>query len=82
MSAVGNFYSRCTSSKVRTKLSSSALPTIELLNREAATGNQVAGGEILAELSRLHKRVHKRLIDLEMAGALEEILQVLSTAHV
>jgi hypothetical protein len=82
MSAVGNFFSRCTGTKMMRLLDSIEIPSIDVVNTDFLGGREVAGREILSELSGLREKVHIYLQKLEVADALESILRVLQTASI
>jgi methionyl-tRNA synthetase len=83
MSAVGNFYYRCTGKKMmELLLSSSEIPSIDTVNSSFLQGEDIAGKEILTELSGLREKVQEHLHKLEVADALEDILQVLTTVSI
>lgn len=78
MSFVGNFYSRITAKKLDALLKLSPKPTIIELQGAITDGKQVLGSEILAQLDGLQERVQERMQNLEVADAVQEVIDALT----
>ena len=78
MSSVGNFYSRITAKKLDALLELSPKPTIVELQEAITDGKQVLGSEILAQLDGLQERVQERMHNLEVADAVQEVIDALT----
>lgn len=78
MSLVGNFYSRITAKKIENLLRLSPIPTITELQEAIKDGEQVQGSEILIQLGGLQQKVQGHMQNLVVAGAIQEIVDVLT----